>query len=71
MCCTITCGYCHQSADLDQFCKAEIFGTLPKNVYQCPRCQRAFERRFGAPEVTESGFVLPGKVEIVEVQGYL
>lgn len=67
----LTCKFCGTTDDLDNFCRSEMYGTLPRNVYQCPNCRRAIGRKFGPPVVKPGGFVLPGKVEIVEVNGYL
>lgn len=67
----ITCGYCGHTDDFDNFCRTPINGKLPKNTFQCPRCKRAFHREIGPAKVLSSGFVVPGDVKIVGVQGYL
>ncbi len=64
--CTLTCGFCGHLAPLDQFCETAT-GPLPRNVYQCPACRRAIERRSEPPHVLPSGFVMPGDVALVEV----
>lgn len=63
----ITCS-CGHRADIDEFCTTPIFGALPKNVYQCPACHLAVERRMGPPTLLASGFVMPGKIEMVPVE---
>lgn len=68
---TITCGFCGHQADIDRFCSTPIGGELPKDVYQCPACSRAIERRMGRPIVYSSGFVAPGKITLVPVEGRL
>lgn len=68
---TLTCGFCGVASPLDDFCETPINGRLPKNVYQCPRCKRAIEKRFGPPTVYKSGFVMPGDVTLVEIASVL
>lgn len=68
---TVKCGFCGDESRLDMFCATPVFGLLPKDTYQCPCCGVAFERRMGAPKVYESGFVIPGEIEIVKVQGFM
>lgn len=47
---TITCGHCRLPSDYDKFMRTEIFGDLPHDEYQCPRCQQAWRReRCDAP----------------------
>ncbi len=67
----VTCGNCGKSAAMDEFCNTPVNGQLPRGVYQCPHCHWAVQRQAGLPTVTPSGFVMPGKVEFVEVQAYL
>jgi hypothetical protein len=68
---TLSCGFCGDIFSLDAFCEAPVYGTLPKNIYQCPGCRRAIERKMDPPKVLSSGFVMPGKIRIIEVPGYL
>lgn len=43
----ITCGRCHQSASVDDWCRSPWTGVgHPYGVYQCPSCRYAFERRW-------------------------
>jgi hypothetical protein len=67
----LTCGACGHEADLDEFTRTPIGGALPKNIFQCPRCHIAIEKRHGPARVLDSGFVMPGKVELVRVQASL
>lgn len=64
----ITCGSCGHTGSIDDFCRTSVFGELPKNQYQCPGCQLAIERRMGEARLLPSGFVMPGKIEIVAIQ---
>lgn len=66
--CSITCGVCGQTNSVDAFCRTPIFGDMPKNQYQCPACHLAIERRMGESQLLPSGFVMPGKMEIVAIQ---
>ena len=68
---TITCGKCGGSADIDEFIRTPVFGELPRNVFQCPKCQYAFERRCGKPTVYTSGWVKPGPVTLVPIGAVL
>ena len=61
------CGFCGAVAPLDDYCRTPIYGELPRNVYQCPSCRRAVEKRYGKATVYPSGFVMPGPVTLVEV----
>jgi len=56
------CGFCGESNDLDMWCEGQ-----PKEQYCCPNCSRTIRRDIGKCTVTESGFVLPGKIMITEV----
>jgi hypothetical protein len=67
----MTCGYCGHTADFDEFTRTVIGGDLPKGMFQCPKCQRAWWRKQGRPKVCASGFVMPGDVRLVEVGGRL
>lgn len=68
---TITCGSCGHETDADRFCRTPMFGQLPKNTYQCPKCKTAFERRMAPATVLESGFVMPGKISLEKVEARL
>lgn len=68
---TMSCGFCGRRASLDEFCETSISGPLPRNVFQCPACRRAVRKTYGAPKVHPSGFVMPGDVEMVEVESVL
>jgi hypothetical protein len=63
----MTCGKCGHEADIDEFTRTPIAGELPRNVFQCPKCRHAIERRHGQPTVYPSGFVMPGPVMLVPV----
>lgn len=65
------CGACSHQADIDLFCRTAISGELPKNTYQCPACGHAIERRFGPARLHPSGWVEPGTVQLVPVEGRL
>ena len=65
--CSMTCGFCGHVASLDAFCQTVVAGELPRNVYQCPACRRAIQKRYGTPKVYPDGFVMPGPVELIEV----
>jgi hypothetical protein len=64
---TLTCGNCGHEAQIDEFTRTPVAGDLPHNVYQCPSCRHAIERRQGKPSVYPSGFVMPGPVTLVPV----
>lgn len=66
--CWMTCGGCGHKGDFNAFCNTLIFGALPVDTYQCPACGLAIERRHGAPKVTASGYVVPGKIELTTVE---
>lgn len=68
---SMQCGFCRKSAPLNDFCHTPVLGALPKNVYQCPHCKRAFEKRFGKSTVYASGLIIPGKVSLAEVSAVL
>lgn len=67
----MTCGSCGHQADIDEFCRTAIAGELPRNVYQCPVCCHAVEKRLGAPKLHPSGWIEPGAVSLVPVAGRL
>ncbi|GEM_PF-2263814 len=62
MLCQLICGSCGHQADLDRFTRTPVYGEPPKNVYQCPACAKAIERRSAAPTLLPSGYLMPGKV---------
>lgn len=63
----VTCGNCGHDGDIDTFTRTPVAGELPRNVFQCPVCKYAVERRHGKPTVYPSGFVMPGPVTLVPV----
>lgn len=67
----LTCGRCGHTAGLMDFTRTPVGGELPRGVYQCPQCGLALERVQGRPEVTPSGFVLPGPVTVRRVPAKL
>ena len=68
---SITCGQCGATSTIDEWTTTAVAGELPRNMYQCPKCRYAFERRMGKAQVFQSGFVMPGPVSLVPVQGRL
>jgi len=68
--CLLTCT-CGHTADLDAFTTTPVYGQLPKNTFQCPACRRAIERRMGKPILHPSGWVQPGDMIVVPVDGRL
>ena len=68
---TITCGKCGTDSDIDLWISTPIAGELPRNIYQCPKCKYAFEKRYGKATVYPSGFVAPGPVELKPVAARL
>jgi hypothetical protein len=63
----MSCGGCGHFDDLGRFTSTAVFGELPQNEFQCPRCGWAVERRMGVATVRPSGFVMPGAVALVPV----
>jgi Zn ribbon nucleic-acid-binding protein len=41
----VTCGACGHADTLESFCNTEIAGPTGRDVFQCPKCRRAFKRR--------------------------
>jgi hypothetical protein len=41
---TITCGVCHATAPVNDWCNTLVAGALPRGEYQCPFCQHSFRR---------------------------
>lgn len=41
----ITCGHCLRASGYDRWCRTVLFGELPPDEFQCPKCGKAFERR--------------------------
>lgn len=69
--CWITCGCCGHKDDYIHFTRTPVYGDLPKDTFQCPRCHVAISRRYGTPIMYDSGFVAPGKMAIVQVEARL
>lgn len=46
--CAVTCGACGQSAPLERFVSAPVYGALPAATFQCPACREAFVRKLVA-----------------------
>ena len=40
------CGFCGFYDKMINFCKTEINGNLPNDIYQCPKCQTAIKRYY-------------------------
>ena len=68
---TITCGKCGGSADIEKWTTRPVSGDLPRNVFQCPKCNWAFERKHGKATVYPNGFILPGPVSLNTVEARL
>lgn len=67
----MTCRCGHQ-ADIDEFTRTPVTGELPKNVFQCPRCHLAVERKVTGPgTLYDSGLFVSGPIELVPVQARL
>lgn len=69
----ITCR-CGCTADIDAFCRTELFGELPKGQYQCPGCGVAWKRVESEHRILRYGSaatIIPGRVELVMVNGRL
>lgn len=43
--CTITCAKCGKASPFYRWRKTDMFGDLPDDEYQCPKCRAAFVRR--------------------------
>jgi hypothetical protein len=43
--CTIHCGSCGEASPAMDWMSTPLNGELPRGVYQCPQCKRAFERK--------------------------
>ncbi len=67
----ITCANCGKTADVDNWTTRPVTGELPRNRFQCPSCNWAFERRHGAQKVYPNGFIAPGPVTLVPVGAML
>lgn len=65
---TIACGSCGHTDDYMFFTRTPVYGDLPKDIFQCPKCRTAILRKHGAPVVYDSGFVAPGKIELVNIE---
>lgn len=63
----MTCCACGHQDDIDLFCCTPVCGPLPQSTYQCPHCGYAIERRFGSAKLHPTGWVEPGKVDLVPV----
>jgi hypothetical protein len=63
----MSCGKCGHFDDAARFTTTVVFGILPPNQFQCPKCGWAVERKVGEPIVYPSGFVAPGSVSLVPV----
>jgi hypothetical protein len=68
---TVTCGRCGDEAGIEAWTVRPVSGVLPRDVFQCPTCGFAFERRQGPARVLASGFVMPGEVKLVPVGAVL
>lgn len=69
---TINCGYCGCSDEFDAFTRTPLGGDLPNGQYQCPKCRVAWKVQGSEFRVLRSGsdlMIIPGKVEVVPVQG--
>lgn len=64
---SISCGKCKQLSEFDDFKMTPVNGDLPKNHYQCPKCQHAFSiERKGEAKVFDNGFIIPPDNVIVD-----
>lgn len=68
--CQITCGACGHQADYLEFTRTPLFGDLPKDTFQCPKCKTSIKRTYGTPTVYDTGYVAPGpmSLDIVEAR---
>lgn len=41
----MTCGSCGHFDDMSRFISTPVWGDLPPNQFQCPKCHEAIERR--------------------------
>lgn len=70
--CTVTCGCCGNSDNIDRFTSTPVNGDLPKGHYQCPFCGHAWKIiAKGEAKMLKSGFVIPPKVKVVASEGVL
>lgn len=70
--CTVTCGRCGNSDDIDRFVSTPIAGDLPKGHFQCPFCGIAWKIvADGEAKMLESGFVMPPKNKLAAAEGRL
>lgn len=70
----INCGHCGHKGEFDTFTRTTIGGDLPKGQYQCPECGAAWKVQGSEFRVLRSGsdsMIIPGRVEVVPVQGRL
>lgn len=69
----VTCR-CGHTADFAEFCRTTIGGELPPGQFQCPACSIAWRRKESGHRILRAGSevaIIPGKVELVPVQGRL
>lgn len=65
------CGY---EADLGEFSRTPIAGELPPGHFQCPACRVAWKRQESGHRLFHLGtevMIIPGKTEIIPVEGSL
>jgi hypothetical protein len=67
----ITCGHCAHTADINAFCSTPVSGQLPKDIYQCPACNCAIQRRMAPATLHPSGWVEPGKINLEPIAARL
>lgn len=70
--CSVTCGRCGNSDDIERFTSVPIAGDLPKGHFRCPFCGLAWKIvAEGEAQMLENGFVVPPKVKVVASEGRL
>jgi len=70
--CTVTCGRCGNSEDIDLFTSTPVAGDLPKGHFQCPFCGLAWKIvADGEAKMLQSGVVIPPKAKVETTEGRL
>ena len=59
----IQCGRCQKISPLDHWKTAQ-----PENHFQCPNCSYRFRRESDPPTIKPNGFLMPGRVRLVELE---
>jgi hypothetical protein len=63
----VACALCGHVAALDAFSCGPDGRWLPVDQFHCPACGKGFKRRQAAPVRHASGWIQPGRIELVEI----